>query len=238
MITKDYLEVFFSGLETRLQGAAEYRAKSARLIGTDFSIFRFIDYESQFSAILADLLDPTGTHGQGSVFLSKFLDMIGKRAVVSPIGVLAPLRETVTSRRISVRREQPTHNGRFIDIVVGEGDLGLGIENKPWAGDQDGQLRDYATYLSRCYKRGWVLLYISGAGNLPATYSLPSSERTRLLNAGNYLELSYAADLAEWLDACVHACDADKVRWFLRDFQDFAMTKFKSAQSSGERVDG
>ena len=73
MIKTEDLEVFFNGLEARLEGAAEYRAKSARLIGADFRIFRFIDYEKQFSAILADLIDPAGTHGQGSTFLSKFL---------------------------------------------------------------------------------------------------------------------------------------------------------------------
>lgn len=237
MITRGDLDVFFSGLETRLEGADEYRRKSARLIGTGFSLFRFIDYEVQFSAILADLLDPRGSHGQGPVFLSRLLDLVENRAVIAPIGLIPALRERLTSTRISVRREQFTHNARPIDIVVGEGDLGFGIENKPWAKDQSQQLRDYAAYLAHRYRRGWMLLYISGTGALPAIHALSSDERHRLLNAGTYLELSYAADLAEWLDACVHACDADKVRWFLRDFQGFAMTQFKVAQTDRESVD-
>jgi len=237
MITIGDLEVLFSGLETRLEGAAEYRAKSASLIGADFSVFRFIDYESRFSSILADLLNPTGSHGQGGIFFSKFLDLIENRSVNSPIGVIPATRERLRSRRISVHREQPTHNGRFVDIVVSGGDIGFGIENKPWAADRIRQLQDYAAYLSSHFRNGWVLLYVSGTGNLPTTQSLPSSERQRLIDEGTYLELSYAADLAEWLDACIHTCDADKVRWFLRDFQDFAMTKFKIAQSSGERAD-
>ena len=170
-------------------------------------------------------------------FLSKFLDLIEKRAVVPLKGIIPALRERLKSRRIVVRREQPTYDGRLIDIVVSEGDIGLAIENKLWAKDQDQQLKDYATYLSRRYSRGWMLLYISGEGAPPASHSLPSDMRQNLLNAGEYLELSYAADLVEWLDGCVHMCDADKVRWFLRDLQNFAMTKFKVAQSSRVRGD-
>jgi len=238
MITKTDIDVFFGGLESRLEGAAEYRTKAARLIGSDFSVFRFINYEYQFSKILADILDPMGSHGQGGALLGRFLDLLENRSSVPSASVMSELRERMTSRRVSVRREQVTDGGRLIDIVLSEGDIGIGIENKPWVADQNRQLSDYAKYLSRYFSGGWMLLYVSGAGNPPATQSLSSDERQVLLNGGNYLELSYAADLAEWLSACIHACDADKVRWFLRDFQDFSMTKFKIAQPSGETSDG
>jgi PD-(D/E)XK nuclease superfamily len=237
MITEGDLDVIFGGLETRLEGAAEYRAKAARLIGSEFTAFRFIDYERRFSDILADLLNPAGSHGQGHTFLLNFLNLIEKRAL-SSIGVIPLMREALASRRIHVRREQPTSNGRFIDILVSAGNLGFGIENKPWAKDQGKQLYDYANHLSRCFETRWALFYLSGSGNLPATHSLTSDERQKLLHSGNYLELTYAGDLAEWLSTCVHACDADKVRWFLRDFRDFAMTKFKFVEQGRENADG
>ena len=40
-----------------------------------------------------------------------------------------------------------------IDITLdfGDGDAGLGIENKPWAGEQPDQLQDYQAHLSKKY---------------------------------------------------------------------------------------
>jgi hypothetical protein len=58
VINEANLDHFFGGLETRLEGAAEYSRHAARLIGSEFSVFRYITGELLLSDILADLLDP------------------------------------------------------------------------------------------------------------------------------------------------------------------------------------
>jgi hypothetical protein len=42
---------------------------------------------------------------------------------------------------------------RRIDITLdfGDGDAGIGIENKPWAGEQLDQRQDYQAHLSKKY---------------------------------------------------------------------------------------
>jgi PD-(D/E)XK nuclease superfamily len=41
---------------------------------------------------------------------------------------------------------------RRIDITIDFGNAGIGIENKPWAGEQPDQLRDYAAHLAKKYR--------------------------------------------------------------------------------------
>jgi hypothetical protein len=226
VVTEDDIALLLHSLEDKLAVASEYKAHSALFIGADFSIFRFIDYESNLSAILADLLDPSGSHGQGIVFLALFIDMIEKSLPSSLTAAMA-LREMRSSKRVLVKRELITGRKRFIDIVVSDGKLGIGIENKPFAKDLTDQLKHYALELSKRYRQ-WILLYLPGrAGTKPEKASISQELRYKYMSSGNYLDLCYAEDLADWTEACIHACEAEKVRWFLRDFRDFSMTRFK-----------
>jgi PD-(D/E)XK nuclease superfamily len=148
------------------------------------------------------------------------------------------LRESLVSkRRLCIRREDPTLHGRSIDIVLYEGDAGLGIENKPGLVHQHEQVSDYAGELKRRFGKGWAMIYLSGDGTSPPEESLRFEERAQLLGSGNYLEINYAADLTEWLYTCTRACDADKVRWFLRDFHDYVAGNFKNQEKQDDGKD-
>lgn len=219
---------FFDGLESRLEGARTYHAKSARLLGTRFNTFYFFQYEKQLSNILADLLKPFGSHGQEGDFLNAFLSIFERDERTKSNNAIRGLRDRIGTGRLWVQPEEFTPGGRPIDIVISCDGFGLGIENKPWAGDQTGQLRAYAEYLSRAYAKGWMLVYISGSGNPPTPDSLPQEMRLEYLQNGNYSEISYSDGLANWLNECVRACDSDKVRWFLRDFRNFAILEFST----------
>jgi hypothetical protein len=101
------------------------------------SVFNIFEInEAQLSRIIADLVDPAGTHGQGPLFLNALLECTG----LVPVS----LRESV-----SVSREFGTIARRRIDILIETSNSVVGIENKPWALQQEKQLADYLDELMR-----------------------------------------------------------------------------------------
>jgi len=94
--------------------------------------------ESALSRIIEDFFDPSGSHGQGVTFLNVLLAEIG-------------LPEAVPGDPVRTRREVATAERRRIDLVVETPQVVLGIENKPWAGQQPRQLSDYLDALT-----GWA----------------------------------------------------------------------------------
>jgi hypothetical protein len=101
-----------------------------------FSLFN--PNEVRLTRVIADLFDPRGTHGQNILFLNALLSALK----LPRVNVLDP---------ITVRREMVTTEGRQIDLVIEMPHLLLGLENKPWAGQQPSQLADYLTTL-----KGWA----------------------------------------------------------------------------------
>jgi len=39
--------------------------------------------------------------------------------------------------------------------------------------------------------------------------------------------LDYRSGLVAWLDQCIECCEAESVRWFLRDFRSYVMERFE-----------
>ena len=126
----------------------QYPALAAKRAGSElfgaprlnaFSLFQ--PNEVQLSRIIADLFDPSGAHGQGLLFLNAMLSELG-------------LERVSAIDSVSVRREMVTKDKRQIDLVIGMPNIILGIENKPWAGQQPDQLSDYFEALERWAKRG------------------------------------------------------------------------------------
>lgn len=128
---------FFDGLGYYVRVSREARQALASAVAESFSVFDYIEPdENRLSTIIADLLDPKGKHGQGSTFLAAFLKQLEALGCKIPSHSQADLdgatvvNEATTSfltsaaRRIDIRIELPH---RF----------GIGIENKPWAGEQE-----------------------------------------------------------------------------------------------------
>lgn len=134
--------------------------------------------------------------------------------------------------KVQVRREHGTSAGRYIDIVVDVSHFRLGIENKPWAADLKNQVRDYIDDLMEYSKDRWAFIYLSGYGAAPSKKSLCTKWRQELLESGHYVELDYANDLAQWPQQCALACEADKIRWLLKDFRTYTLRGFKSFDST------
>lgn len=127
--------------------------------------------ENTLSHLIADLLDPYGSHGQGALFLNALLE----RLDLPTCGLMD---------RVSVSRERLTPERRRIDLVIETPRFLVGIENKPWAVQQPNQLADYQRTLeswagSRPHRLVFVSDQLRASGNddiVQFSYSHPDYE--------------------------------------------------------------
>ena len=205
--------------------------------------FNPLDYlrtdELGLSHIIADLLDPSATHGQGVVFLARFLQRIGKKnSDVLPGGEIPRLG----TASVDTRCERPIDGERRLDISIeiSPGDsqpLCIAIENKPYAADGEGQVDAYLQFLRSHYPKRFLLIYLSPHGGLPSSESLPPDASKDGLATLSYcqpthssgywnttLQLDFA--LTDWLRECSLSCAVDRLRWFLRDTENFCHKTF------------
>ena len=187
-----------------------------RFLSTDFNIFKWIESdENRLSDIIADLLDPSGSHGQNRRFLDAFLEII-KRPDLKAEQLPKVGREVLTTHN----RKKPY---RRIDIVVdcGNDSFGLGIENKPWTADQKQQLQDYSDHLKEKYKDKFCLIYLTWEGRRdPPEASIERRNLENLKGKGQLICISYNPDILKWIEECSRLCESDRFRWFLRDLMD------------------
>ena len=221
------LDRFFSGLES--YDHVWWKAKESLDVhlARAFSVFDYIQPdENGLSRIIADLLDPGGKHGQGVTFLRAFLDMLrDEGAAVRQDGEFDLSKSQI---RCEAATTYISHNLRRIDIRIELSRVfGIGIENKPWAGEQPDQLSDYHLELKKRYgEDGFVLCYLCPQGKNPET--LKPREKEALESQGRFRILHYSSHLRKWLDECIREVQADKVRSFLKDFRVYLDRNFPS----------
>jgi hypothetical protein len=221
------LNEFYADVSTEVEQFQKKRQATDIHEASEFNVFEYFDRdENLLSKIIHDLLDPNGKHGQGMLFLNHFLDAIGVplKTVSLPVGIK---REDCTSHcRNSQRR---------IDITLDLGDFGVGIENKPFAFESEDQLKDYSEHLSGKYGKRFVLVYLSGDGTEPT--SLSKADLAALQVANQITTLAYPTGLHKWLERCARDCKAEKVRWFLQNFDEHVTGKFKLAEADEKGTD-
>ncbi len=223
------LENFFSTLNFNIKNFNEAKKRLNVYLAKDFNVF--VDYicpdENAISDMIADLLNPAGSHGQRSAFLKKFLEFINEKL---------PEKLFVEFDKCTVTREdRARHIGttkRKIDITLDFGKIGIGIENKPWDRDQKNQVKDYAENLKKKYADKYIIIYLSGDGNPPSSKSIDEQTRKELEDKDKLLVFSYGDDLKNWLENCYKECKAEKMRWFLHDFIDYIETNFSGQGAS------
>ncbi len=213
------LEHLFSNLIYRYRLLDEIRSYTNRYLAAEFNLIELlVTREEDISRIIAALLDPRGGHGQGSVFLEIFLEKLG-------ISTDRDVQEA------TIRREVTIDGSRRIDILIEFSDgFMLGIENKPWAGDQRNQIEDYADFLERLTGGNYKILFLGGYRKKPSEWSISRDKRLRLEQQGKLVYKSYADLLLSWLKECLKESESDKVRWFIRDFITWIENNFKRIQ--------
>lgn len=164
-----------------------------------FSILNIERYELKHSALIANLLDPKGSHGCGDAFLRAFFEIALK-------GTAYPFESNTPPQSYTEYYTGPIagDTGGRIDILVKSSHYGLIIENKIYAGDQDKQLTRYDNYGKETFGAdGYLLVYLT----LYGCDASKESTATKSAEEVGYLRLSYAEDILRWLEQCVRLAD-------------------------------
>jgi hypothetical protein len=228
--SRSQLDDFFCAARRHLDASEKVRLRHDKKRATGFNVFHFIKPdENRLSDVLAFLLDPKASHGQGDVFLRL---------------MFVQLELVVDAKRIqhaTVRREAATHNilnsRRRMDIVVDAG-AWLAIENKIDSPEQPEQVKDYLEHLHHYTRHSSVraaLIYLSPNGRLPESISeFPIKE----IKFGVKLHCwSYHDELRQWLDCCHRDCAAPKIRHFLFDLMAYIEKHFQRKPASGPGIE-
>lgn len=164
--------------------------KIAEISGENFNVFKILGLSSNevrtHSAFIAELLNPKGSHGKGSIFLEIFLNSIK----INNIDINTAQVEI--EKYIGTITEDPPKGGR-IDIVVTD-ELGneIYIENKIYAGDQEKQLLRYHNNNPKA-----TLIYLTLNGTEPSESSRGN------IDIKDIKILSYRDNIKDWLEQCI-----------------------------------
>lgn len=151
----------------------------AKITGENFNIFQTLGLESaeiKHSKIIAELLNPRGSHDMGNEFLKLFLEIANE--------------DFQKFENSSVEIEKTTIDGR-IDIFIKGNQETIAIENKIYAGDQPSQLARYSKHATK-------LIYLTLYGNEPSDYSTNKDKDT----IDKLKLMSYEKDIINWLERC------------------------------------
>jgi hypothetical protein len=135
---------------------------------------------------IAALLNPKGSHNQGSVFLALFLNMLATKDNAKDLNTNAADCEVFREYSMGVINEDSTTGGR-IDILIWDCQTKqkITIENKIYAPEQPNQLLRYQNFDKQA-----ILYYLTRFGE-------DSSEKNV-----TYTRLSYCKNILDWLADC------------------------------------
>lgn len=148
------------------------------------------------SGMLCSLLDTRGLHYQENLFLDLFLDEINLKEWFGD------------SKNASVKKEY-----KNIDIFISNGKKHIILENKIWAGDQQGQIARYIQEIEKEYETSddnLAVIYLTiEEGKKPKEWSLSNEEKKweiqddALVCNGErilYKQISYEKEIIQWLE--------------------------------------
>lgn len=209
------IELFLTTLGAKL---AIYDAAVAyldRKLSTKFNPLEILlPGELGVTAILRELLDPHGTHGQGPTFLLGFLEMLGLPSPRKPDEAKV-FSEHYTRHASAI--------GRRIDLLVRYDDYAIAIENKLGAGDQKNQVRDYLEEVRAIGLAGAWVIYLTPNGAPPSEWSISAQAFEAAQDSIKLLAYTCdnGVDLVSWLQKCRQVCEAQYVRGFLYNVEQY-----------------
>lgn len=202
----------FADLGHRLARHRHERAGINRRDAPQFNQFDFIKpKETMLSGILRFLLNPSGTHGQGGLFLKLLL------ARLRPEGVFDAGRASLVPEAPTYTLGEPPH--RRIDLVVTMPGFVLAFENKKYTGEGHRQIEDYCKHLSNVAHQDFCLIFLTRTGE-DAQMSEPGLS-AKYRQDGQLVLWTWQSDIQQWLTDCRIRCGSGKVRHFLHDFADY-----------------
>jgi hypothetical protein len=180
----------------------QFKKKYGSLLAPDFFVMDYLhNYETGLSSILAELLNPKGSHAQGTLFIESFLNVIG---------LDDNWKDGVEN--VELKSEVSTDYGRPDIVIEYKDGRVIIIENKPWASDQKDQLQRYTGYGEAQYKN-WVLIYISN--NEPT--SIENDKRESLEKDRKFKQIRYDKEIVSWLEQTSSKVKPLHLRVFLEE---------------------
>ena len=165
---------------------AKQAKEESRKRGEQFNMFwacKVNHYETSHSAIIAELLNPKGLHGQGELFLTLFLMSYKSDFCFS------------LEKGATVATEVVTGDGRIDILITNPEGQAIIIENKIYAKDQWEQLKRYDKYADKKFGKGnYKILYLTLFGDEASDQSCKDVE---------YIPISYEVQIVEWLEECI-----------------------------------
>lgn len=160
------------------------------ITGQNFNLFSLLRKEDDevklHSKFIAELLNPYGSHSQGSIFLKCFLDILKIKDFESN-------NASVFIEHFTGVINQDKTKGGNIDILIRSiNNKLIKIENKIYAIEQENQLLRYHNYQEK-----GVLIFLTLNGKESV------SHKELLANNIDYMQLSYKDDIVNWLETCI-----------------------------------
>ncbi len=204
----------------------EMYSRHRKLSGEDFNIFSIMSMESDevftHSALLAELLNPNGSHGLGckalQLFMQQFLDPDYKMNFHNAI--------CKKEDHIGFTNANKTEGGR-VDILVkdSEGNVII-IENKIYAAEQLNQLARYKKQYPQA-----ELFYLTLDGK-ESDQNIAGDDIPKI-----YRNLSYGKDIIPWISSCAElAYNKPMLREVLNQYI-FLLKKLTNQTTNSEMAD-
>lgn len=209
------LQNFMNGYERLRSGLSiinKLYGEINRLSPPSFNIFHLLRVgyleNRTHSTILADFLNPNGSHGQGPLFLKTFLKVCSNQKSLQnesfPIHYFSS-----ENNKWFVDQEKITNFGRM-DLVISNATSGqlLVIENKIYAGEQRDQIYRYSQWVkSNTHYPTGVVLYLTIAGDKATTDK-----------GFDYFRISYKETIKKWLENSLVEITAQEVKVILKQY--------------------
>jgi hypothetical protein len=186
-IQNSVMENTMYNLLSAVEAISRRHKEISALTGESFNIFSVLGVEAAevrtHSGLLAELLNPQGSHGLGDAFLKLFLERVKIEVFDS--------KDAKAEAEVYIGPKTDTTGGR-IDILISANGRHIKIENKIYAGDQENQLLRYRNFPPI----DDPLFYLTLNGDEPSPFSAKRLEREA------YTCISYKEDVKTWLEDC------------------------------------
>jgi hypothetical protein len=224
-------------VNSKIQSLETAKSLYSEQLAPDFQVFDFVNTsENGLSWIIANLLNPKGTHGQKTLFLEQFIRIC--LPYIQNNTVWQNYLENLT--QTEVETEATTWANRayrrmdiYLSARINSETFGICIENKPYANEQENQLADYFLELENRKLSQKHLVYLCEYGE-PSNYSvtkdvLESWIKNQLISFVTY------SQLVVWLTECKKDCQNHSVTEFLNQFIKFIQKQFMGVDDMNEQ---
>ncbi len=162
--------------------------KQRELSGENFNVFSIMTMEQDevftHSAIIAELLNPKGSHSLGSEPLKLFINQIAEKVDIKSFDI--DTAQCDKEFYIGKINEEGNEGGRIDVLVIDCNKNGFVIENKIYAGEQEKQLERYKSYYPEA-----KVIFLTRDGH-------ESKSEGKI----EYTSISYKKDIVKWIEEC------------------------------------